>query len=494
MLLSAESSTARRRGRGRPRRVSCSVGVGALEPGPPWARWRCLALGRRRAHPIGRGCDGGRQHQWQGRSVISKAVSLLDAFGPTSPTSPSATSPGSPGCRCPPPTGWCRSSSSWGGLERAAGGTGYRIGVRLWQLGALAPRGATLREVALPHMQDLYHATGENVHLAVLDGHEALYLDTIAGRGAVPVRSRRGGRLPLHATGVGKVLLAHAPELLPERVEAGLRRYTPHTVVAPADTCAGRSPRRRTGVGYARQEMSLGSQSRRRRGGRVRGGRRGAGRGAAQRPGRDPSTRAPRCGPPPSPSPGCCTNARAPVRRRRAPPAREPREGARYGEPQRGSPRGSPAPGRSPWPLSYDHPRATDMRYTPGRGRTYVRVARGGWRTRLRCSQAECVCGRVCSAPWSERPRCVRSRSGRQNWAAGELGSRELGSRELSGKELRASAGVCGARAAGEGAGQGGQRRGHRRSPPLTPVIVDHVPRVIVVWVHADTWRMRDRT
>lgn len=200
--------------------------------------------------------------RWQGRSVISKAVSLLDAFSPGA----SELSLGDLAriTGLPVSTTYRLASElvEWGGLERAAGGTGYRIGVRLWELGVLAPRGATLREVALPHMQDLFQATRENVHLAVLDGHEALYLDTLAGRDAVPVRSRRGGRLPLHATGVGKVLLAHAPPaLLHEIVEPGLRRYTPHTVVAPGHLRRALADVRRTGIAYAREEMSLGSQS-----------------------------------------------------------------------------------------------------------------------------------------------------------------------------------------------------------------------------------------
>ena len=78
----------------------------------------------------------------------------------------------------------------------------------------------------------------------------------------MPVRSRRGGRLPLHATGVGKVLLAHAPEQLFEQVcAAGLRRHTAHTVVTPAQLRQELAEVRRTGVGYAREEMTLGSQS-----------------------------------------------------------------------------------------------------------------------------------------------------------------------------------------------------------------------------------------
>jgi DNA-binding IclR family transcriptional regulator len=111
-------------------------------------------------------------------------------------------------------------------------------------------------------MQDLYQATRENVHLAVRDGLEALYVDVISGRESVATLSRRGGRLPLHATGVGKVLLAHAPpEVLVAVVEGGMRRYTPFTVVAPGHLRRALADVRRNGVAYAREEMSLGSLS-----------------------------------------------------------------------------------------------------------------------------------------------------------------------------------------------------------------------------------------
>src|SRR5690606_5290910 len=120
--------------------------------------------------------------------------------------------------------------ADWGALEREPDG-GYRIGLRLWEVATLAPRGIGVREAALPFLEDLYEATHENVHLAVLDGTEALYLERISGRGAVPVISRVGGRLPLHATGVGLVLLAFAPRDVQERVLAGdLRRFTTRTV------------------------------------------------------------------------------------------------------------------------------------------------------------------------------------------------------------------------------------------------------------------------
>ena len=199
--------------------------------------------------------------QWQGRSVISKVVSLLDAFGPTTPELSLGELARITGLPVSTTYRLATELVEWGGLERAEP-AGYRIGMRLWELGVLAPRGGDLREVAMPFMQDLYEATHENVHLAVRDGLEALYVETISGRDSVPTRSRRGGRLPLHATGVGKVLLAHAPpDVLATVVESGMRRYTPYTVVAPGHLRRALTEVRRHGVAYAREEMSLGSLS-----------------------------------------------------------------------------------------------------------------------------------------------------------------------------------------------------------------------------------------
>ena len=93
----------------------------------------------------------------------------------------------------------------------------YEVGRRLWQLGLLAPVNQELREVALPFIHDIQTATGDVVHIAVREGIAALYVERVVGRGSVPVVSRMGSRLPLHATGVGKVLLAEAPpEVLAE--------------------------------------------------------------------------------------------------------------------------------------------------------------------------------------------------------------------------------------------------------------------------------------
>lgn len=148
----------------------------------------------------------------------------------------------------------------WGALARDADGR-YEVGRRLWDLGLLAPVSRGLRDVALPYLQDISAATGENAHLAVRDGSAALYVERISGSAAIPIVSRSGSRLPLHATGVGKVLLAHAPADVVERVLADLARVTAYTVVSPAVLRRQLADVRRRGVAHTAEEMTLGTRS-----------------------------------------------------------------------------------------------------------------------------------------------------------------------------------------------------------------------------------------
>ncbi|WP_033218550.1 IclR family transcriptional regulator [Kitasatospora phosalacinea] len=123
--------------------------------------------------------------------------------------------------------------TGWGALERDADGV-YHVGLRLFELGTLAPRGPVLREAALPFLEDLYEATRENVQLAVREDGDAVYVERLAGRSSVGVRTRLGAHWPLHATGVGLALLAHAPAGFQETyLAAELAAFTPWTVTDP---------------------------------------------------------------------------------------------------------------------------------------------------------------------------------------------------------------------------------------------------------------------
>ncbi|WP_327578792.1 MULTISPECIES: IclR family transcriptional regulator [unclassified Streptomyces] len=146
--------------------------------------------------------------------------------------------------------------TAWGALERDAAGS-YHVGLRIWELAALAPRGPALREAALPFLEDLYEATHENVHLAVRDGLDVVYIERLSGRHAVGVRSRVGARWPLHATGVGLVLLAHSTRTFQDQVCGGpLAAFTPHTLSDPVRLRRALAEVRRTGCAVADRQIT----------------------------------------------------------------------------------------------------------------------------------------------------------------------------------------------------------------------------------------------
>ena len=147
-----------------------------------------------------------------------------------------------------------------GALVRVGSGE-YAIGRRMWDLGLLAPVQSGLRDIASPFLHDIYGATLATVHLAVRDGTEVLYLDRLAGHASVPVVSRIGARLPLYATGVGKVLLAFAPTDVQAEVLADLRRITPYTVTQPGRLREQLRRVHREGFAQTVDEMTLGACS-----------------------------------------------------------------------------------------------------------------------------------------------------------------------------------------------------------------------------------------
>ncbi|POX88865.1 IclR family transcriptional regulator [Mycobacterium kansasii] len=147
-----------------------------------------------------------------------------------------------------------------GALHRRDDGH-YVVGPLLWQAGLLAPVEGGLQYLAEPFMHDIYAATLATVHLAVRDGDEVLYIERMAGRTSVPILSRAGSRLPMHATGVGKVLLAYAPPEVQATVLAKLTRITPYTITR-ADVLRAQLERiRRDGLATTSEEMSIGACS-----------------------------------------------------------------------------------------------------------------------------------------------------------------------------------------------------------------------------------------
>jgi DNA-binding IclR family transcriptional regulator len=113
----------------------------------------------------------------------------------------------------------------------------YAAGPALLEVGLAAVQNLDLRGVARPILEALAAATGETVHLGLLQGTEVLYMDAVESEAALRVSVRIGRRIPAHATSLGKAMLAAVST---ERVEQlypqeELEPVTDRTITRRAD-------------------------------------------------------------------------------------------------------------------------------------------------------------------------------------------------------------------------------------------------------------------
>ena len=147
----------------------------------------------------------------------------------------------------------------WGGLRRGSDGR-YQIGFRIWELGQMA--GRRLRDRAHPFLQDLFDLAHENVHLAIREGTQSLYVDKIYSSRRMPVVSRIGGRLPLHATAVGRTLLAAQPDwFIDAYLQRELEAPTSKTVTDPDELRSILMQVRIDGYSITHEQMRVGAVS-----------------------------------------------------------------------------------------------------------------------------------------------------------------------------------------------------------------------------------------
>ncbi|MGQ4615876.1 IclR family transcriptional regulator domain-containing protein [Nocardia sp. R7R-8] len=137
-----------------------------------------------------------------------------------------------------------------------------RVGLRLWELGVRASPALELRSAALPVMEDLHTVVRQHVQLSVREGEEVLFLDRLSAPGAVSPFSRIAGRLPLHASSSGQVLLAYGPRDLQSKfLTTPLRGYTAHTITDARRLRVTLSDIRRRGYSRCLGHLDEGAQS-----------------------------------------------------------------------------------------------------------------------------------------------------------------------------------------------------------------------------------------
>ena len=130
----------------------------------------------------------------------------------------------------------------------------YTASIRLWELGSVVLERLDLKCQAADGMQELMEATGESVHLSVMEQGDVVYVHKVDSLNPVRAYSQIGGRAPASCVATGKAILAYQAESVLRRLAADLRPLTPNTIIDPERFIREMAQIRRQGFAVNRGE------------------------------------------------------------------------------------------------------------------------------------------------------------------------------------------------------------------------------------------------
>lgn len=147
-------------------------------------------------------------------------------------------------------------------LNRDPGTGKYRVGLKILSLSRGALSGLDVREVALPIMRHLMEKTNLTCHLAILDGPEAVYIEKVEPQGFIKMDTWVGRRMRVHATSVGKALVAYIAQERLEKIlaDSGMEKRTPKTITTPARLLKDLEKVRAQGYAIDDEENNMGAR------------------------------------------------------------------------------------------------------------------------------------------------------------------------------------------------------------------------------------------
>ena len=147
-----------------------------------------------------------------------------------------------------------------GFVEQDARTRKYRLGLAILSLGNVVREGLSLRRVALPVMERARDHFAETVHLAIEQEGFVVYLESVQPADRSVARLATGKRAYMHCTGVGKAILAFAPDERVREIVArhGLPRFTDHTITDEIALLAELEATRRRGYAVDNMEHEWG--------------------------------------------------------------------------------------------------------------------------------------------------------------------------------------------------------------------------------------------
>lgn len=137
--------------------------------------------------------------------------------------------------------------------------TRWIVGMKAFVVGSTVGNRSSLRDRAVPHMNELGADVHETIHLTIPDGDQVVLIERLDSPHPVRAIAPLGARAELHASSNGKAILAYLPEEQTARyVERGLPAVTPHTITQPARLYDELALIRRRGYAVANEELQEG--------------------------------------------------------------------------------------------------------------------------------------------------------------------------------------------------------------------------------------------
>ncbi|MFD2191399.1 IclR family transcriptional regulator domain-containing protein [Pistricoccus aurantiacus] len=136
----------------------------------------------------------------------------------------------------------------------------WKVGVKTFQIGNTFLEARDYVATARPYLRRLTEESGESANLGIRDDSMAVFLAQSESHQMMRMITRLGSRAPMHASGVGKALLAWLPEKEVERIlqARGLARVTANTIDTPAKLREGMAEIRQQGYACDREEHAVG--------------------------------------------------------------------------------------------------------------------------------------------------------------------------------------------------------------------------------------------
>ncbi len=113
----------------------------------------------------------------------------------------------------------------------------YKLGLKFIEISSLYLNKVELKTEALPYLRRLAEITGQSVHLAILQGMEAIYIEKVEAVNSIRMYSQIGRRVPVYCSAIGKVLLSGKDDEELDKIlnQICFNKITEHTLTSKVE-------------------------------------------------------------------------------------------------------------------------------------------------------------------------------------------------------------------------------------------------------------------